>query len=223
MHLYQQISYQSVSIQLVRFSFLLVTASFFFYRFLFLQIFNFCFFNFFCHLKKTSICVIWLFCFNGKVDRNEGPFRTQYSPFSDEHASNIELSLETDITEKKSALPPRTIKQRKRKRRQIEKLKDRPPRKRNTPVSSDELAEHVSGSYVYGRGGVLRESRKRSLHREKSSILYETDPSHKRQAQYLHKLDRHPALVLNADYQVSHSIFNSLVVIVSFTILVIQI
>ena len=149
---------------------------------------------------------MWLSYFKKykKLDTNDGLFRLDYSPFDDEQASNIELSLDKDITETKSTLPPRTIKQRKRKRRQ---LKERPRRMRNTPVSSDELAEHVSGSYVYGRGGVLRESRRRSLRREQSSIMYETDPSHKQHTQYLHKLDRHPALVLNADYQVRHTTF----------------
>ena len=48
-------------------------------------------------------------------------------------------------------------------------------------MDNDDL---VSGSYVYGRGGVLRESRRRSLRREQSSIMYETDPSHKQHTQY---------------------------------------
>ena len=73
---------------------------------------------------------------------------------------------------------------------------------RSGPLSKEELAKHVASQYVSGSGGIFKEvdaKRKRQeLHRHKNG---ETNMN-KEQVEYLKKLDRHPALVLNADYQV---------------------
>lgn len=53
-------------------------------------------------------------------------------------------------------------------------------------MSPEDLADHVSHLYLNGPGGILRE--------RMSKIAYDSQ-------MYLRELDRHPALVLNADYQ----------------------
>lgn len=63
-------------------------------------------------------------------------------------------------------------------------------------LSEAELRHHVSAKYVNGPGGRLRPTlAKRRKWEDKKQTADE-------QAKQLHKLDRHPALVLNADYQV---------------------
>jgi hypothetical protein len=70
------------------------------------------------------------------------------------------------------------------------KAKHRAARKKNPQrdISPQELAHHVAHKYLHGSGGVLRENSAKSEQRnEKTS--------------FMRKLDRHPALLLNADYQ----------------------
>lgn len=68
-------------------------------------------------------------------------------------------------------------------------------------VTELDVAQHVSSQYLNGGGGFLSNSNARRKRMEKSHEMFVTDPSHKKHAEYLKKLDRHPALVLNADYQ----------------------
>ena len=75
-----------------------------------------------------------------------------------------------------SSMPRRNAKHRKR---------------REQPVSEEQVADHVARKYLHGSGGVLRQSAIKSSRR-----ISESD-----QAKYLKMLDRHPALLLNADYQ----------------------
>ena len=63
----------------------------------------------------------------------------------------------------------------------------------NVAISESELRQHVSAKYVTGPGGVLRDA----VAKATRSCTSEA------QAEQLRKLERHPALVLNADYQVN--------------------
>lgn len=69
------------------------------------------------------------------------------------------------------------------------------------PISGDELANHVSASYIEGPGGFFQSTDAKRQRQEEENKIFETDPSHRKHIEYLRKLDRHPALVLNADYQ----------------------
>lgn len=72
--------------------------------------------------------------------------------------------------------------------------------KENTSVSralsDSDLHQHVNAQYVNGPGGTLPPTVAKQRAREAKK--HEVDEQTKR----LHNLDRHPALVLNADYQV---------------------
>lgn len=58
-------------------------------------------------------------------------------------------------------------------------------------LSETQLRDHVASQYVHGPGGSMRGA----LAREKAT----KDMEHMK---HLHKLNRHPALLLNADYMV---------------------
>lgn len=64
------------------------------------------------------------------------------------------------------------------------------------PLSESDLHQHVNAQYVNGPGGTLRPTVAKQRAREAQKR--DLDEQTKR----LHNLDRHPALVLNADYQV---------------------
>ena len=70
------------------------------------------------------------------------------------------------------------------------------------PLSSDEIANHVSSRYLNGPGGTMNLLQGKRNRMEESNSIFESDPGHKQQVEYLRKLDQHLALVLNADYQV---------------------
>ena len=91
--------------------------------------------------------------------------------------------------------------------------------KRGVPLSLEELAEHVSHEYIHGPGGRLRGfERKRTRfdhtygppsslsdrakhgEEEEEGEQEESPPKEEHQS-VIRNLDRHPALVLNADYQ----------------------
>jgi 5-methylcytosine-specific restriction endonuclease McrA len=59
-------------------------------------------------------------------------------------------------------------------------------------ISADDVAEHVSHMYMHGPGGILREKAKRT-ERVSTTTTAAKNP--------YHVLDRHPTLVLNANYQ----------------------
>jgi len=70
-------------------------------------------------------------------------------------------------------------------------------------MSKQDLAHHVARQYLTGGGGMLHENRLKAKRFEKqTSSILEIDASHKKHLENLKRLDRHPALVLNADYQV---------------------
>jgi len=103
----------------------------------------------------------------------------------------------TSVSSRDKKFNARIQKKRKKKR----KLHNR-KHIRGNPITEDEVAQHVSSRYVNGPGGILFDSVNKRKRQEASSKLYGTDKSHKDQVQHLKKLDMHPALVLNADYQV---------------------
>jgi hypothetical protein len=110
-----------------------------------------------------------------------------------------------DITKTETTLPPRKAKH--KRRRAAAAKKERLP---NVAValSDDEIRQHVTAQYIHGPGGTLRSAtvkrQKLSKHHQKVQqrlpIASTCDDSHLAQ---LRRLDQHPALVLNADYQVS--------------------
>ena len=66
--------------------------------------------------------------------------------------------------------------------------------KANTgPISEQDLRHHVANQYMHGPGGKLKATAARSA---RNSFLTNGHAAH------LKKLDRYPALLLNADYQV---------------------
>ena len=92
-----------------------------------------------------------------------------------------------------ASTPPRVIRHKNRK-----KIK-RKQRLETGPCTADEIALHVSSQYVSGSGGILKQINERRKREDViKGVLCDTE-----QEEYLKKLDRHPALVLNADYQVS--------------------
>lgn len=71
------------------------------------------------------------------------------------------------------------------------KAKHRTTRKKNLRrdgLPQEHLAHHVAHQYLHGSGGVLRQISQKSEQRDE-------------QSSFLRKLDLHPALLLNADYQ----------------------
>lgn len=71
-------------------------------------------------------------------------------------------------------------------------------RRSNTlsPITNAELAQHVASQYIFGPNGIMKEKAARERNRKGLGQVGESE-----QKDYLKMLDRHPALVLNADYQ----------------------
>lgn len=119
--------------------------------------------------------------------------------FSDlKHEHNEVLDLSTSQTRDRNTNTK--TKSRKRNKRKKVKLQrgssqlDKKSNHKSGSVTEDEIAHHVSSMYVNGPGGYLKEA---SMKREKQSSSFDD----KEYLKFLQKLDRHPALVLNADYQ----------------------
>lgn len=68
-------------------------------------------------------------------------------------------------------------------------------------LSHVELATHVSHNFLHGPNGFFKETHAKRQRLQEDNHVFGSDPSHVHQLQYLRELDRHPALVLNADYQ----------------------
>jgi 5-methylcytosine-specific restriction endonuclease McrA len=98
-------------------------------------------------------------------------------------------------------IPQRQKKHRHRRKKTRTKRTEQKKFQEKGPVSSDEIASHVSSKYISGNGGKLHRMKEKRKRQVASSLSYETDPQHMDHVAYLRKLDRHPALVLNADYQ----------------------
>lgn len=124
--------------------------------------------------------------------------------FSDlKHEHNEVLDLSTSQTRDRNTNTK--TKSRKRNKRKKVKLQrgssqlDKKSNHKSGSVTEDEIAHHVSSMYVNGPGGYLKEA---SMKREKQSSSFDD----KEYLKFLQKLDRHPALVLNADYQVRSNV-----------------
>ncbi len=83
-------------------------------------------------------------------------------------------------------------------------------------INDDELAQHVSSMYMRGPGGKMRQVDIKRKRMEAASNL-DVDMTEREHRAYMSKLDRHPALVLNADFQVCSII--SFLVFGAFSIL----
>ena len=85
--------------------------------------------------------------------------------------------------------------------RKMRKRKEPPA---NIPVTEEELSNHIS--QIYGRGSppeIVRRRNTKSAQKAMDSAA--SNPNHMQQVTHLRQLDNHPALVLNADYQVSRN------------------
>ena len=69
---------------------------------------------------------------------------------------------------------------------------------RLTILTDDEVRQHVTAQYIHGPGGTLRTAIAKRQQQERQQ---QQDDENLEQ---LKRLDQHPALVLNADYQVRH-------------------
>lgn len=131
----------------------------------------------------------------------------------DTHHPEIQLDLEGTVTPAAGAssiTPPRRKKHENRKRRKRVKMQ-RNAGMKSGPCTEDELALHVISEYVSGRGGIFNQIDARRRREEASGLFRENSvESNKEQVDYLKKLDRHPALVLNADYQVRSKVIQVL-------------
>ena len=71
---------------------------------------------------------------------------------------------------------------------------------RLTILTDDEVRQHVTAQYIHGPGGTLRTAiAKRQQQQQKRQQQQDEE-----NLEQLKRLDQHPALVLNADYQVRH-------------------
>lgn len=70
------------------------------------------------------------------------------------------------------------------------------------PISEDDIGHHVAAQYINGPGGMIKGKYARRQQMEAKSAMMQDCTSPLRQIDYMKDLDRHPALVLNADYQV---------------------
>jgi len=95
-----------------------------------------------------------------------------------------------------SAAPRRKRNRKKMKRQKRSSQLHDQKRRRN--VSDDDLARHVSSMYINGPGGLLTDAAKKRERYVKSTRSFDNE-----HIVLLRQLDKHPALVLNADYQVS--------------------
>lgn len=110
-----------------------------------------------------------------------------------------------------STTPPRRMKHKNRKKKTRTKQgragRKYPAGMKSGPLTPEELALHVSSEYITGPGGLFKTAdakRKRQLSSSVANLVggaSSSSSSIKEQVEYLKKLDRHPALVLNADYQ----------------------
>jgi len=96
-------------------------------------------------------------------------------------------------------------KPKRKRRRRKEKMKaykgtSKLDKVKNAPINDDELAQHVSSMYMRGPGGKMRQVDIKRKRMEAASNL-DVDMTEREHRAYMSKLDRHPALVLNADFQ----------------------
>mmetsp|Transcript_27789 Transcript_27789/g.46112 ORF Transcript_27789/g.46112 Transcript_27789/m.46112 type:complete len:353 (+) Transcript_27789:220-1278(+) len=66
----------------------------------------------------------------------------------------------------------------------------------NQVLSEPQLRQHVASQYVHGPSGVMR-----GILAKQEALAAQHDTNDFEHIQHIHKLNRHPALLLNADYQ----------------------
>lgn len=113
-----------------------------------------------------------------------------------------------EMTASSATTPKRIIKHKNRKTKTKAKMRRNSAAMKNGPLNEEELAMHVSSQYVAGPGGLFKQVDARRKRQEKASIFSNEENCNMEQVEYLKKLDRHPALVLNADYQVRVVLFH---------------
>lgn len=126
----------------------------------------------------------------------------------DHHAAHLTESPSSASTTS-LPLPPRAASELfKRKKLKSKKKKSTDGGKLGQPVTENDIVQHVASKYVTGPGGVLytsdmKRKKTEAAHSVATTNLFEMDTNKEGQySDFLKKLDRHPALVLNANYQV---------------------
>jgi len=94
------------------------------------------------------------------------------------------------------------LKKKKKKKREKKGAKKLQPGNtgRSSPLSSDDLATHIASQYISGPGAVFGDMVSNREGPSSSSSFYQADPSDENHISHMKMLDRHPSLVLNADY-----------------------
>mmetsp|Transcript_89 Transcript_89/g.138 ORF Transcript_89/g.138 Transcript_89/m.138 type:complete len:328 (-) Transcript_89:146-1129(-) len=109
--------------------------------------------------------------------------------------ANMENERPEVLYEWAAAAPPKRKKRRKKMKRQ-KRISQLDQKNRSDDISDDDLAHHVSSMYITGPGGMLNDAAKKRERFEEFTSSFDQDHT-----DVLKKLDKHPALVLNADYQ----------------------
>lgn len=125
---------------------------------------------------------------------------------SSEGDNHHEMSLKQDGTGIGGGGPvsittPKRIKKHKNRKKKMRAKGKMTSAMKNIPLTKDELAMHVSSQYVTGPGSLFKQIDARRNREAASLLSRKSDENHKEHVEYLRNLDKHPTLVLNADYQ----------------------
>jgi 5-methylcytosine-specific restriction endonuclease McrA len=110
-----------------------------------------------------------------------------------------------------TSLPLRSSKSKKKKasRKKGSRGNNKPTSSNGHPLTEQDLADHVSHLYTHGPGGTLRETERRRQRQQyeldlRQQTLLREETAARTEEEHLatlRKLDHHPALLLNADFQ----------------------
>lgn len=150
----------------------------------------------------TALCMV-----SGEDMFHHPPLEMAFERDGRPSAGSAAASTSTTIATATSVAPPRTKKHKSRtkpkSKRSSQKRKPTINKgKASGPLSEADVGHHVATQYITGPGGLLRDKVARRDRMAARTRIVQNDASHMEQMEYLRKLDRHPALVLNADYQV---------------------
>jgi hypothetical protein len=124
------------------------------------------------------------------------------------NSAHPEMAFERDGAGGSSSIPKRNKKHQKRKK--VKRTDLRRGSVPSGPLSEKDLGHHVASQYMTGSGGIFRVIDARRKNSEPTIYSDAIEPSHQDHQNYLKNLDRMPALVLNADYQVCAILFASI-------------
>jgi hypothetical protein len=152
--------------------------------------------------------VVWTLAIPVETMRNEYATVLFSTSGDGPNSAHPEMAFERDGAGSSSSIPKRNKKHLKRKKvKRTDLRRDSAP---SGPLSETDLGHHVATQYMTGRGGIFRVTDARRKHAESTICSDAIEPSHQDHQNYLKCLDRKPALVLNADYQVCAISFASI-------------